>query len=324
MRLILKKRKMPVRILMNEVLERRLPENHNKYQEIQEDSAKRKAGFRGEQNLDYFLSLLPQKDYWIINDVRLRISNRFFQIDSLVVTSKVIVILEVKNINGTLLFDNDFNQFIRTQHDREERYQNPLFQTQRQKIQLYQWLEKHQFQPLPIEDLIVISNPTAVLKADKENPVVYRKVTHLENVIDKIKEIESKHQQKHLDKNGIQHLCNLLISNHQPAEIDILSSYGLTSKDLMNGVQCPECSRFSMVRKHRTWFCPNCKIHSRTSHKQAIMDYLLVHHSITNRECREFLGLHSNKKDLVTTFLKKMELPQTGNKKDRIYHYSFS
>jgi hypothetical protein len=76
---------------------------------IKGDLAKSFAGYRGENSIDYPLSSLPDKKYFIFHDLRLPYKNQFFQIDTLLASTKHFVILEVKNIAGTVYFDSDFN-----------------------------------------------------------------------------------------------------------------------------------------------------------------------------------------------------------------------
>ncbi|MGV3464645.1 MAG: nuclease-related domain-containing protein [Heyndrickxia sp.] len=38
--------------------------------------------YNGEQSVDYFLSLLNEKKYFIFHDLRLQVNNHFFQIDT--------------------------------------------------------------------------------------------------------------------------------------------------------------------------------------------------------------------------------------------------
>ncbi len=66
------------------------------------------------------------------------------------------VIIEVKNISGILLFDEKFNQLIRINNKGvEERFPSPINQVWNQKEQLTKWLHKHSVKIPPIETLVV-------------------------------------------------------------------------------------------------------------------------------------------------------------------------
>jgi hypothetical protein len=58
--LIVKPRTIPLRIKICEAILRRLPNNHPKQDFIKEDLAKRRAGYYGEQALDYHLEFLDK------------------------------------------------------------------------------------------------------------------------------------------------------------------------------------------------------------------------------------------------------------------------
>ncbi len=112
---------MPLKMLQLEALLRRLPVDHNKRSNITEDLRKSKAGIKGERSLDYYLTDLPLTNTYVLYDLRLpNTTGHFFQIDVLIITNYYLLILEVKNIAGTLFFDQTFNQLIRTKNGEEE------------------------------------------------------------------------------------------------------------------------------------------------------------------------------------------------------------
>lgn len=76
------------------------------------------AGYRGEQSLDYYLGFLT--NYFILHDLRLPDRDHHFQLDTLLISPYFILILEVKNISGTLIFDDHFKQLIRVTPEKEE------------------------------------------------------------------------------------------------------------------------------------------------------------------------------------------------------------
>ena len=137
--MILKERKIPLLILKTEALLRRLPAHHPKIPIINEELNKRLAGYKGEASLDFPLDFLDSKEYIILHDLRLPDSDRFFQIDTLILTKKFALILEVKNITGILHFDTVYNQLIRIKNGKEQVFPCPLIQVNRQASQLRRW-----------------------------------------------------------------------------------------------------------------------------------------------------------------------------------------
>ncbi|MEW9669496.1 nuclease-related domain-containing protein [Ammoniphilus sp. 3BR4] len=132
--MIKKPRTIPLIILMEEALLRRLPLNHPKREEILRNLEKRWTGYRGEQNLDYHLSFLPEKDYSLFQDLRLIQAKQTCQLDTLILSPHFALIIESKNIYGTLFFDQHSRQLIRTNKKQEEEgFPDPIMQAKRHK-----------------------------------------------------------------------------------------------------------------------------------------------------------------------------------------------
>lgn len=87
-------------------------------------------GYRGEQNLDYELGFLPSS-FLIFQDLRLPLYERTFQIDTLILTPHMAVIIETKNIYGTLFFNSTSKQVIRTFENTTEEFPAPLLQAKK-------------------------------------------------------------------------------------------------------------------------------------------------------------------------------------------------
>ncbi|SFC53016.1 Nuclease-related domain-containing protein [Bacillus sp. OV322] len=314
--MVIKERVVPIYNEKLEALLRRLPQGHAKRQDIADELAKRQAGFRGEQSLDYHLSFLP-KDYCILHDLRLSDQDRFFQIDTLIITPSFILILEVKNFSGTLFFDTAFHQLIRTLNGKEEAFPDPVLQVKRQQRQLSAWLESKKFISIPIEALVVVASPYTIIKGNHE---LQRVVTHSGNFENLMNKLEKKHTEDVLSKKEMRKLSNLLLRNHTPSDINILQRFYLSKKDLLPGVWCPCCEALSMIRAWGgRWICNQCQQTSTDAHIQALQDYILLFGPvITGPRIREFLRLPS--KSVTTKLIKSLNLPSTGTTKDRIYH----
>ncbi|WP_053433748.1 nuclease-related domain-containing protein [Sporosarcina globispora] len=133
---------------------RRLPGTLSKRALIENDLSKRKAGLRGEEAVDYFLKELT--GFMILKDIRLSNGNGdFYQIDMLLLCSNFILILEIKNISGTIYFDPTFNQLIQTKQENERGFPDPLIQARRQQKELSKWLSVK----VPIESLTALKLP---------------------------------------------------------------------------------------------------------------------------------------------------------------------
>ncbi|MFE8701854.1 nuclease-related domain-containing protein [Cytobacillus sp. FJAT-54145] len=318
MRLIIKERKIPIIIHQLQALLRRLPVNHPKRPMIEEDLAKRLAGYRGEQSLDYHLRFLDQDQYKIFHDLRL-INQDAFQIDVLLLSSYFVLLLEVKNISGTLFFDKYSNQLIRTLDGIETGFSNPVSQVKRQTLQFQNWLEKNKYKNLPVEYLIIISNPSTVLKKNPGNHQLFKRVVHSELLMDRIKDFELIYKNEQLEKKDLRKLSKLLLQANIPLHQDIFQYYNLTPDQLILGVQCPSCRYAPMERAFARWYCTKCQTSNKDAHIQVINDYFyLIKRTITNRECQQFLKISS--RNIAHTLLTSMNLPTTGSKKSTQYH----
>jgi len=120
--MIAKERGVPIKLQKLEILLRRISFLHPKMPKIKEDYLKVKAGYMGEKSLDYYLSFLPEEQYYIFHYLRLPYQNHHFQIDTLILSPYFIPIFEVKNISGTITFDYNFNQLIRAKEGLEQAF----------------------------------------------------------------------------------------------------------------------------------------------------------------------------------------------------------
>ncbi|MFD1737665.1 nuclease-related domain-containing protein [Bacillus salitolerans] len=316
--MIIKNHEKSIRLLITEALQRRLPPWHPKLAEIKEDWNKQMAGYRGEQALDYHLSILDSDEFYILYDLRLPCGDYYFQIDTLLIHPSFILIIEVKNMKGSLLFHTSFNQLIRTLNDQEEGFKNPIAQVKRQTLQLQKWLNNHHIS-LPIYSVVVISNPNGIIKADQTANIhqLRKQVIHLESLTEHIYTLANKTNSNATDKKSLKRLCKQLLKSHTPLETNIELLYQLTPDLILNGVQCPQCSSAPMKRINANWFCPSCKLTSKQAHIQAIQDYfLLVSPTITTREAAIFLQVSTV---LACKLLKGMNLHSTGRTKNFVF-----
>lgn len=304
--------------MIYEILLRRLDKNHVKYDEMKADWAKKNAGFNGEKEVYRLLTFLDQQKYFIFHNLRLKIGQYYFQMDFLIITTKFILIIEAKNIAGTLLFD-ELGQFIRITNDKEEGFRDPISQVQLQRRQLIKWLEKNHFPRVPIEYVVVVSKPSSIIKMNTRNSEVRRRVIPLSKLLEFIDNIDRYHRNESLSIKQLKKINKQLMKENTPFIPNLLEKYKLSPKEILTGVQCPNCLITPMMPRNGTWKCQHCNIYSKNAHIDAIYDYLLlVNPSITNRDLREFLHISSRQK--ATRILTSMNLSQTGENKNRFYY----
>lgn len=110
--MIKKERTFPRDIKVLQALKRRLVDNHPQSAAVNDQLKLRLTGFKGELSLNYPLTFLPDDSY-IFHDLRLYDGTHHFQIDCLVVTASLLIIIEVKNIGGELFFNQRFHYLER-------------------------------------------------------------------------------------------------------------------------------------------------------------------------------------------------------------------
>lgn len=318
--MIKKERKIPLKIEKLEALLRRLPVGHAKRNRVEDELSKSLAGFKGEQSLDYFLSFLPEKETQIFHDLRLKENGRFFQMDCLIVTSSFLLILEIKNIAGTLFFDPLFQQMIRTQNGVDEALPDPLLQLRRQQWQLERWLKDHNITAVPIEGFVVFTIPYTILKTEA-NSSIHQTVIRSSSLPEKFSSLKTFYKNEIFSKKDLQKLSKLLIKQNSPYNPDILELFSVSKSELLTGVHCPNCNLLPLERRRGWWCCSCCALKSKSVVYLALKDYaLLINTKIQNKEVRNFLHLSSEM--MASRLLSTKELPHIGQNKGRIYDLS--
>ncbi|KMJ56373.1 hypothetical protein AB685_22335 [Bacillus sp. LL01] len=319
--MVLKPRNTPLTLHRLEALMKRLSPHHPKHALIEDEYAKHAAGYRGEQQLDYFLAPFIRKDIHILHDIRLELDNRYFQMDTLILTPQFLLILEVKNLVGSLTFDHQFQQLLRKVDEKEDVFPDPLIQVKRQESFLSEWLTRHNIPSIPITTLIVIANPKTKIQANEQHQEAIKKITHAANVPNKLLHLQQHYSQLALSNQLCEQLADLLLKNNQPYDQPILPLYQLKQEDLITGVYCPYCQARPMNRLHGRWECPVCSAISHNAHKSAIRDYaLLIDPTTSNCKLRTFLHLTS--RFTTKRLLQSVRATQTGTNKGSTYDLS--
>jgi hypothetical protein len=318
MHVIAKKRTIPLEILIYDAVVRRLPDRHPRKSEFESKLIRRKSGFKGEKELDYFLSQFPDEDFTFIQSLRLPHYDTHFQIDTLLLSPNFTVVMEAKNHGGEIEFNNEFDQMIQRFDGNEKVYTNPVLQAKLQTSHLDNLLSQNHFPPSPLEFFVAVSNPqTLVLNPSRSKEVAYR-VCRTARIPYKIIDLKSKYKNVYWSKKDIKRITKFLLKKHEPLIPDV-SAMNITFKDLNLGIQCPRCSAFGMERTHGTWFCKSCGHTSKDAHTTAIKDYFLLYgNTLTNKQLRFFLQINSD--DTATHLLKSLNLTSTGTTRNRVYH----
>jgi hypothetical protein len=308
----------PIPLQQIEAFLRRIHKEHSIRPIAEEKARILRSGFKGEKNLNYFLSLLPEKNYSIFHNIRLYTGSSYFQIDFLLISPKLMIILDSKHHSGTLIFEK--KQLIQMKNDGEKVYPNPLSQVYRHKFLLQKFLESHQIPTVPIEYHVVITNPSTKVVISPGYEEAEKRVWKAEDLLIKMDEIEKTYNKEYLDKRNISKTKKVILQNNTPERCDFIKMFNMKQSEIPTGVQCPKCLTLPMDYKGRMkWECPSCQYISKDAHYQAIQDFfLIIKPSITHSELRHFLQIPNAR--LTTHLLSLLHLPYSGKNKGRIYY----
>ncbi|MCG1022110.1 nuclease-related domain-containing protein [Sutcliffiella horikoshii] len=284
--MIIKPLEKPLTIKKLEALLRRIDKNHPKRPQIEQDLAKRLAGYKGEQSMEYHLSFLDERKFYILHALRLQSSsNYYFQMDVLLLTSKYFLIIEIKNIIGQVTFENHFAQFIRTLNGIEEGFYNPLDQVKKQKLRLDSFIESQKIKRPPIKSLVCFTNPQTIIRSDSRVKAS-QYVMHAHNLFSKLEQLNQQFDSSNFTEKELLKISRKLLKQHCEENVNILERYDINRNEILKGVQCPGCSNIPLNRQSGSWFCEKCNLKSKNAHIATLEDYRLLwyqHHPSGNK-----------------------------------------
>ncbi len=314
----------PIYVERYEAMVRRLPESHTKWPLLNNQLANYRSGITGESTLDFPMKFLAKDQYTIVKNVRIPDGHgSFFQMDRLLITRRFMLILEVKNYAKELFLDYPVRQLIQTSPSGNRGFDCPILQVNRQAQHLKAWLKKHRFPDIPIETLVVFSQPSAIIRIAPGHKEAFQKVIKPPALLSKIQSIESRYHQEPLAPKGPKKISKLLIKENTPLDADLMKNQRIDPAHIIRGVHCPGCFRIPMRRDKASWHCKHCGYADKNAHLPTLADYyLLFGKSITNRDFREMLLIES--RSVALKLIKKLELSSTGDNKGRIYELSYA
>lgn len=304
-------RKKPVKLLWLEALKRRLFVEDPDFGYYNEQFRRLDAGFAGEKRVDReWLELICPYTFLVLNNLTLMNSAQHsHQLDTLFICPHFILVVEIKNINGRLDFNETTHQCIRTKSDGTvEGFPNAITQTQRH-MQFLKVIFQNYF--LPIEGAVVISNPSAIIASHPNTIPIF----HVSGLQKHLHSLFKKYTQTIISEEQLTQIAQQLLSRHQPSKIPA----SLDSSRFRQGVLCPKCQYKSQMHFARgIWKCSYCHYASEEIFAEALQDYrYLVRPTITNKQLREFFNIHSS--DAANRLLRKFQFPYIGSYKNRVY-----
>lgn len=308
---------LPIQAYQCMALLRRLKKSHPIRTTVERDLRSWLKGYYGEKECSYFLSLLPEDQYYIFHGLRLT-DKKVFQMDLVLVSQRFIFMAEIKNLSKKLTFNKETNHVTKEFNNEEEGISNPILQVKRQKLQFVNWLRKKQMLGLPIEKAVIISKPTTKVVTTPDNQQIFNELIYAESLLDKLEELEARYQKPLFTKRKTNQLVDLLLSHHQTPIPDIPLSYKLSKSDIISGVFCPNSQTGNMEFYSAKWHCPDCGYSSKTAFFQTVDDYfLLLGPTITRKQFAEFLCIGSS--SVAGHQLRSLNLMSSGSKRGTKY-----
>ncbi|HSP21126.1 MAG TPA: nuclease-related domain-containing protein [Planococcus sp. (in: firmicutes)] len=309
--MILKHRTPPPEIFQLASLLKRIPPNHPQFPHWTEKLRRISAGYHGEQRVD---SLWHEIDipipHYFIHDLFIQKPKSSHQMDTVLVTGRFVLILEIKSISGVLNFDSQTRQFSRTNKDGSiDGLRNPDDQIRRHEKWMAHFLEQHNL-VLPVIGAIIFAYPSAIIASKAGNRILIQS-SGLPYLLD---ELLSVHNEDALSKKSAKNLAAKLLRLHstKPLAMPMLPA------SFLKGVLCPRCDGQILLYTRKKWRCGACLYADAHSHLSALAHYRhLVGLTITNREFRDFTSVSS----IATSskLLKSAQMPFQGSYKDRVY-----
>jgi len=305
-------REKPMKLMWLEALKRRLLEEDPDFSYYHEQFRRVDAGFAGEKKVDReWLELVSPYTFFVLHNLMLiNSAQHSHQLDTLFICTNFMLVVEIKNINGRLDFDDITHQCIRTKPDGTvEGFPNALTQTQRH-MQFLKVISQNY--SLPTEGAVIIANPSAIIASHPNTIPIF----HVSGLQKHLHSLFKKYPQAFLSDKQLTQFAQQLLSRQLPSKIPA----PIDPSRFRQGVLCPKCQYKPQMHFARgIWTCSRCHYTSKAIFAEALQDYrYLVRPTITNKQLREFFNIPSS--DVANRLLRKFQFPFTGSNKDRVYH----
>lgn len=260
-----------------------------------------KRGYEGEIMFDLLTEKLECECY-IINDLLLKVNNTLFQIDTLIIFQKMILVYEVKNFIGEYLYEKD-KLYTKAKFE----VKDPLLQLRRCESLLRQLLQKLGF-PTPVEGSVVFINPEFTLyQAPLDSPIILP--TQLNRYMKKLNTTPSKLNGTH------KRLADKLASLHiEESPYERLPSYNYQM--LKKRMTCALCHSFSMSVDGNKCVCGDCGYHedAEAAVLRHVREFRLLFpdRKVTTNEIFEWCGVFESKKRINRILVKNFKSVGVG------------
>lgn len=293
-----------------ESLLRRISREDSEVLTIQEEFYRLEAGLAGERKLKQTLSdYMFKTDFHIFYNFECVNKHGFsHQIDTLIITPYYLLVLEVKQISGTLFYKPSQHEFYRV-HDnnQSENFSNPFDQAYRHQLFLEHLLKKWKVD-IPVTYAVIIANHRAKLDHSLRDFPIF----HLSGIPTFLENLNVEYPHSSAKISFIQNKLTQLYSPLPPRR-------SIEQNRLRNGVLCREC-RYVHVMYYQKgyWNCPVCCAKNKEALKETLHQYrVLISPRITNKEFRSFVKIEN--KEIASKILQRLGIEKVGRKKGTYY-----
>lgn len=275
-----------------------------------------KAGYDGETKIDRVLENIAFPTlHTIIPDFHTQSKfGAYYQMDTVILTNRYILLLEIKNIRGLIEFHENPAHIIRTIEGVKEKMDCPIHQLARNSKTLEN-LVCNVTKKLPIYSAIVFCNPTAQVTSYPPTVKILYK-NQVDFFIEKLNTLPEV-----CEKSEYQQVVKSLTTNNKNFKITPLSlRYSIDPSILRKGVFCLKCeSPMHPLNRSTAFKCLECN----STYKDALVNSIVGLFGIFDRELsREQLENHLNikAKDRIIKALTQLRCTKKG--KARATRYS--
>ena len=308
--MIMLERDVPEKLLLYEVLLKRIDPAHEEYGRMLLTYQNMKKGYFGELRSDREWKEIQiiQSHYLFHSYESVNQFGHTHQIDTLFLCRRFILVMESKDIGGIIDFDDKTRQFTQTRMDGTKViFSNPVDQVLRHKAFVELELMKLGIR-IPIIAVITITDPSTTFGATSQEVDVFS-ITGLRSKLVKLfnrfPEVLSENQLDYVKEHFLMCYKKQELNRKYP------------NVPLLKGVLCSSC-KSKMVHERKGFRCVRCGTKNSLGMYEAMHDYRLLYKDwITNSEFRDYVGVESM--HTATKMLKRMNLKAVGEKRYRKY-----
>lgn len=268
---------------------RRMDERSTDYRELAERERAMTYGWLGERRADQFVTRSGIHSKRVIHDLTLRHpSLGTVQLDTVIVTNSKVLLLEVKNIHGTLELECAPARLKRTSPDGVIQYFGcPYAQLSNATSILLRLLDSQQI-PLPVEDVLILAAKNSDPKFTKDHLAYFP--NELPGLIDRANK-----ESELVNETDAIVIADFLRRQHSPFNPYPLASSRLLP-DLYPGSLCRFCDGYLWNGSTRKMECRKCGTSQWIPYTENLIDFFLIWgHSLTSRQCEVYLGVKNTK-----------------------------